>query len=159
MDTLTFSTVAIIALSVVLAILFLIMRTKNDMRIISRRDIRRPSKRKGSEDVCGICFGNILKSDVIAKCGCGNVFHDTCAEPTGSCPYCNCAYSGLVKETPVCVTCPSCGSDVVGNVCGCGAVVNRDGTFTCGCGASLDINDPVCKKCGKEYEVCSGKRA
>jgi hypothetical protein len=42
-------------------------------------------------------------------------------------------------------------------VCECGAVVNREG-FICSCGNMIDADDPVCKKCGKEYEVRSGRR-
>jgi len=113
--------------------------------------------RNRADDVCGICFGIISKEDVIAKCGCGQAFHDTCAGPTGACPYCMTPYDGFVKETPDCIICPSCGNDVVGNVCGCGTVVCRDGTFTCKCGNTLDVNDPVCGKCGTEYDVCRGR--
>ncbi|MDR0779001.1 MAG: hypothetical protein LBE48_06170 [Methanomassiliicoccaceae archaeon] len=158
MDSITFATVTIIALSVVLVVLFLILRVKNDMRTVSRRKIKKRSGKKASEDICGICFGKILKSEMIARCGCGNEFHDTCAEPVGTCPYCGCGYGSFEKDMPDYVTCPSCGSDVTGTVCECGAVINHDGVFTCGCGAELDVNHPVCKKCGKEYDVCSGKR-
>jgi predicted amidophosphoribosyltransferase len=43
-------------------------------------------------------------------------------------------------------------------VCRCGAVVNRNGTFTCACGSPLDVDDPVCRRCGTEYEVRRGGR-
>jgi hypothetical protein len=155
MDLLMFATVTMVALMAVLMVLFLLLRARNDMRTLKKQ--HRPSRRKRKEDMCGICFGAVSKGDIIARCGCGNVFHDSCAGPVGACPYCGSSHTDLVREMPDCVTCPSCGSDVTGNVCGCGAVVNRDGTFTCGCGTLLDVNGPVCKRCGKEYDVCSGR--
>lgn len=85
------------------------------------------------------------------------MFHDACAEPIGACPYCEAPYSDLTAEVPDCIICPSCSSGVVGDVCVCGAVVNRGGVFTCLCGNALDVNDPVCGKCGTEYDVCSGR--
>jgi len=114
------------------------------------------SRRRRKEDICGICLGPVLTGDLVAGCTCGRTFHDACAKPTGMCPYCGCDYTDFTVESPCCVKCPSCGSDVVGSVCECGAVVNRDG-FTCSCGNGLDADDPVCKRCGKRYTVRSGR--
>jgi len=163
MDTLTFAAVSSAMIAIILIVLFLVIRTGSDTEKLAQkvskreRETEKNNEKKASEDICGICFGSITKADLIAKCACGQIFHDGCAEATGSCPYCERPYGDLKKEEPVCVRCPSCGSDVVGNVCKCGAVVNRDGVFTCGCGNVLTVNDPVCRKCGTEYEVRVGR--
>lgn len=156
MDTFTFVGMAGIAAAVMIAVLVLLLSTERGMRKDMKKGARKPSA-KAHADVCGICFGTIRNDEMIARCDCSQIFHETCAKPVGKCPYCDAPYEKFTVESPECVTCPSCGSDVVGNVCGCGAVVNRDG-FTCGCGAELDVNDPVCRKCGKKYEVRSGRR-
>ncbi|MDR2867015.1 MAG: hypothetical protein LBV13_06430 [Methanomassiliicoccaceae archaeon] len=158
MDLLVFALLAVCAVAVLTVILFLILGKKKDAYRRFTGRVRRPRGRKTDGDVCGICFGMISKGDMVARCGCGQLFHDACAEPTGMCPYCRSSYDDLAVESPDCVICPSCGSDVVGNVCGCGAVVNRGGAFTCECGTPLNIDDPVCRRCGKEYDVRSGKR-
>ena len=155
MDGLTLALCAAALASGAVLIIFLVLyRMRKGAKGLAGR-VRRPPKKTG-DDVCGICFGSVAKEDVIARCGCGQAFHDTCAEPVGACPYCKTSYNELAKEAPDCVACPACGADVAGSVCGCGAVVNRDGTFTCRCGNSIDINDPVCRKCGTEYDLCKG---
>jgi len=154
MDGLTVAAIAAVAVAVPLAALFLLIRAKRDAD-----ECIHEVQRKTPGDVCGICFGAISKEDVIARCGCGQAFHDFCAEPTGACPYCETPYGDLLMVTPDCVVCPACGADVIGSVCGCGAVVNRDGTFTCRCGNRIDVNDPVCGRCGTEYDVCKGRGA
>jgi len=157
MDDLVFLAVGIGAAAAVLIVLVLLAGMRRGIRNGLGEKMRMPPER-AAEDVCGICFGAISGSDMVSRCACGQVFHDSCAMPTGACPYCKAPYDDLSVESPDCVTCPSCGSDVVGNVCGCGAVVNRNGVFTCGCGAPLDISEPVCRRCGREYDVCSGRR-
>jgi hypothetical protein len=156
MDTLSFVGMAVIAAAVLLLVLVFLTSTERGLRNSMKKRPRRPPA-KAQGDVCGICFGTIMNNDMIARCECSQIFHEACAKPTGACPYCERPYAEMSVESPDCVVCPSCGSDVVGNVCACGAVVNRDG-FTCGCGTKLDVSDPVCRKCGKKYEVRSGRR-
>jgi len=140
---------------IAVVILFMLIRIrKGAKKSISGRPRRSPA----GKDVCGICLGTVSKGDMIARCGCGQIFHDACAKPTDICPYCERSYAEFAIESPHCVKCPSCGSDVVGNVCECGALVNRGGTFICGCGNALDASDPVCGRCGAKYELRSGHR-
>jgi DNA-directed RNA polymerase subunit RPC12/RpoP len=155
-DTFTYVAIAMAAaVVIVIAGTFLLLgKAKEGMRkSLSRRQRKRPA----GKDVCGICLGPVSREDVIAECGCGQIFHDVCAKPTGACPYCDSAYNEFKIESPDFVKCPSCGSDVVGNVCACGALVNRGGTFVCGCGNALDASDPVCGKCGAKYELRLGR--
>ncbi|MCL1904768.1 MAG: hypothetical protein FWG19_01420 [Methanomassiliicoccaceae archaeon] len=164
MDTLMFAAVSAAMVAIVLIVLFLVLRTRSDTDKLAQdlakreRETEKEKGKKTPEDICGICFGSVTKADMIARCACGQVFHDGCAEATGNCPYCERPYDELKIEEPVCVRCPSCGSDVVGSVCGCGALVGRDGIFTCVCGNVLNVNDPVCGKCGKEYEIRIGRK-
>jgi len=107
------------------------------------------------EKKCEICYGKI-ESDTIAECKCGKVFHDACAAPTGSCPYCGTIYAQMTKREPVRARCPVCGRYVKGGMCECGAVLPRkDDTFLCSCGNRVDASKPVCKKCGAVYESTS----
>ena len=156
MDLTTFAAVAACVAAALFIVLFVLLRAKKDVLRGLRKKIGMRRK-VATADVCGICFGSITNADMVARCGCGQTYHDVCANPTGPCPYCKAAYDTFTIETPDCIRCPSCGSDVVGNVCGCGAVVYRDGMFTCGCGEALDVNEPVCGRCGTEYDVCSGR--
>jgi len=156
METMSFVIMAAIAAGVMIVVLFLIFSTEKDVRRNTNPRPRRPPA-KAQADVCGICFGTIMNNDVIAKCECSQTFHEACARPTGKCPYCDRQFSDFKIESPECAVCPSCGADVVGSVCGCGAVINREG-FVCSCGSELNVNDPVCKKCGKRYEVRSGRK-
>jgi hypothetical protein len=104
------------------------------------------------EKKCDICYGKI-DEDPVAKCTCGKMFHDACARPTGSCPYCGAQYAAMTVRDPERSRCPVCGRFVKGGICACGAVLpRRDGTFLCGCGARVDSGKPVCRKCGAIYE-------
>ncbi|MDR1404578.1 MAG: hypothetical protein LBJ20_03300 [Candidatus Methanoplasma sp.] len=106
-----------------------------------------------SEKRCDICYGKI-DEDPIAKCACGKIFHDACAKPTGSCPYCGAGYSTMEVREPQRSRCPVCGRFLKGSICSCGAVIPRsDDTFLCKCGNSVDADKPVCRKCGAVYEV------
>lgn len=98
-----------------------------------------PQERKN--ETCGICFGVISEGDAVARCECGQAFHDTCAEPTGACPYCAKPYDDLEKEIPERVMCPVCG-----------VVINHDGTLVCKCGNIVAADENVCKACGAEYD-------
>lgn len=150
-----FSVIASAAV-VLLLITFLLLSSKEkSARKVAKKIRRRPKKVTGG-GICGICFGSISKAEMTSKCACGQTFHEDCAEQTG-CPYCGTPSIDLVKEMPDCVRCPSCGSDVTGNVCTCGAVVNRGGSFVCSCGNPLNMNDSVCGRCGTAYKLCSGR--
>jgi len=160
MDLSTFTDAAAViaaALIIVIAgtfVALMIIRKRTRMNISEAS--RKPVAEK--EDVCGICLGPVSKGDMTAGCGCGQIFHDACAKPTDACPYCGRSYSEFTIGSPDRVKCPSCGSNTAGNVCGCGAIVHRDGEFICACGNVLDASDPVCGRCGAEYELCSGRR-
>ncbi len=113
----------------------------------------------GGEDEtkCEICYGKI-GSDPLAECSCGKVFHDACARPTGSCPYCGKDYGTMEIREPERSRCPICGRFLSGSICDCGAVFPRkDETFICKCGNAVDSNKPVCKKCGAVYESVTMK--
>lgn len=99
--------------------------------------------------VCGICFGELDGREAV--CGCGKRFHDDCARPTGSCPYCNAAYEGFEVTSDEHERCPNCGGFPRDGVCRCGAVVPKDGVLVCICGSVIDARTPVCKGCGTEY--------
>jgi hypothetical protein len=105
------------------------------------------------EKKCEICYGKI-DNDPIAICKCGKIFHDVCAKPTGSCPYCGAQYESMEIRQPERNRCPVCGKFMKGNICSCGAVIPRkDNTFVCKCGNVVDADKPVCKKCGAVYET------
>lgn len=150
-----FSVIASVAAALLLIAFLLLSSKEKSMRRVAKKVRRKPKKVAGGS-MCGICFGSISKADVISKCACGQTFHEECAEQTG-CPYCGTPGIDLIRELPDCVICPSCGSDVAGNVCACGAVVNRNGSFVCGCGNPLDVNHSVCGRCGTSYKLCSGR--
>ncbi|MDR1954710.1 MAG: hypothetical protein LBP82_02000 [Candidatus Methanoplasma sp.] len=104
------------------------------------------------EKKCEICYGKI-NEDPIAKCACGRIFHEACAKPTGSCPYCGTSYENMEVREPERTRCPVCGKFLKGSICSCGAVIRRkDDTFVCKCGNFVDAGKPVCKKCGAVYE-------
>ncbi|MCL2510061.1 MAG: hypothetical protein FWF07_03170 [Methanomassiliicoccaceae archaeon] len=104
------------------------------------------------EKKCEICYGKIDK-DPIAMCPCGKIFHEACAKPTGSCPYCGVRYEEMEVREPEMKRCPVCGRFLKGNICSCGAVIpKRDNTFICKCGGVVDVDKPVCRKCGAVYE-------
>lgn len=109
------------------------------------------------EKTCEICLGKI-GDESVAACGCGRIYHDACARPTGSCPYCSASYESMDVRDPVRNRCPVCGRYVKGNICACGAVIPRnDGTFICSCGNTIDDRKPVCNKCGAIYEKVTMK--
>ncbi|MDR0508954.1 MAG: hypothetical protein LBG63_03925, partial [Candidatus Methanoplasma sp.] len=104
------------------------------------------------EKKCDICYGKI-DNDPVAMCFCGKIFHDACAKPTGSCPYCGGKYEDMDVREPERNRCPVCGRFLKGNICSCGAgIPRRDNTFICKCGNVVDADKPVCKKCGAVYE-------
>jgi len=104
------------------------------------------------EKKCEICYGELGCED-IAVCKCGKMFHKACAEPTRTCPYCNTSFEEMTIREPQRARCPVCGRFVKGSICECGAVLPRkDNTFQCSCGNRVDVNKPVCKKCGAVYE-------
>lgn len=104
------------------------------------------------EKRCEICHGKI-ENEELAVCKCGKLFHRVCAEPTGTCPYCGTKFEEMTIREPERTRCPVCGRFVKGNICECGAVLPRkDNTFLCSCGNRVDVNKPVCKKCGAVYE-------
>lgn len=106
---------------------------------------------------CEICYGKILEDDV-ALCLCGKLFHEACARPTGTCPYCGSEYGAMEVRRPIRARCPICGRFVSGNMCACGAVLPRkDNTFLCSCGNRVDVGKPVCRRCGAVYENMTAK--
>ncbi|MCL2296404.1 MAG: hypothetical protein FWC29_04925 [Methanomassiliicoccaceae archaeon] len=105
------------------------------------------------EKKCEICYGKI-ENDPVAMCSCGRIFHDACAKPTGSCPYCGERYEDMEVREPERKRCPVCGRFLKGNICSCGAVLpKKDNTFICKCGGVVDADKPVCRKCGAVYET------
>lgn len=103
-----------------------------------------------SADTCGICFGDL--DGKVKICGCGKRFHEECAEPTGTCPYCNTSYSDFTDLKEERTRCPGCGRYNSGSVCRCGAVISQNGNFRCSCGASIDKEGLQCTGCGRRYE-------
>lgn len=104
----------------------------------------------GNGGTCGICFGEL--SENVKECGCGKLFHDTCAEPTGSCPYCNSPYADFKDADDERMRCPNCGRYTTGRECRCGALLLRDGRFVCSCGSAMARGERRCPECGREYE-------
>lgn len=105
-----------------------------------------------SEKKCAICFGKI-GTNALSTCDCGKMFHDSCASPTGMCPYCGGPYSKMTVGEPKRARCPVCGRFLNESICSCGAVFpRRDGTLICSCGGSVDCSRPLCGKCGALYE-------
>ncbi len=110
---------------------------------------------------CDICFDDIGDEEV-SQCRCGKVFHRTCAEPTGECPYCGTPYSGFLPPRPARhITCPRCGNVMNGNICSCGTVLpDPDGTFLCRCGERVSVDEEMCHRCGMMFgsRVCTVKK-
>jgi hypothetical protein len=105
----------------------------------------------GSGELCAICFGELGKT--VSECGCGKRFHVTCAEPTGSCPYCSRPYSTFKTMEEHKKRCPNCGRYPLGRVCKCGTLIPQDGMLICTCGNIMEGTDPTCGKCGKKYRT------
>jgi predicted amidophosphoribosyltransferase len=54
------------------------------------------------------------------------------------------------------IWCPECGRPMKSGHCACGAVApGKDNTFICKCGNVVDVDKPVCRKCGAVYEPTS----
>ncbi|HKM13992.1 MAG TPA: hypothetical protein VJY42_03660 [Candidatus Methanomethylophilaceae archaeon] len=105
-----------------------------------------------SEKKCAICLGRI-KTDAVAVCPCGKLFHDSCAAPTKICPYCGKSYNHMKTREPKRARCPICGRFLSGSMCACGAIFpKRDDTIICSCGNTVDCSRPLCGRCGALYE-------
>ena len=105
----------ILMLVILFAIVFVIhgyVRAKYDLRDIlsgkSKKESTTFLDEGEDEKKCEICYGKIDK-DPIAICSCGRIFHDACAKPTGSCPYCGGRYEGMEIRAPESKRCPVCG--------------------------------------------------
>ena len=103
---------------------------------------------------CDICFDDL--EGRIATCECGKRFHETCAQPTGSCPYCSTDYSEFTVSESNAI-CPRCGKEVFGSHCRCGAIIPSAGHLVCICGTKLDQENPKCGKCNRTYVVGNDK--
>ena len=117
---------------------------------------RRGSTKKvdGGLPVCDICFDEL--DGRTATCKCGKIFHDSCASPTGMCPYCSAPYSEFrTRESRF--RCPNCGRYPLTEHCKCGAILPKDKYFFCRCGAVIDPDNPVCESCGKTYVLSNDK--
>ena len=147
-----------IMLAIAIAVISVISLTAFALAVRNSGDMPSPreSTKKLDDEipVCDICFGE-LDGDT-ATCVCGKRFHDTCAKPTGSCPYCSAPYSEQRVEKAEWV-CPNCGRSPATPYCGCGAVLPWDGAFYCRCGRILDPLDPVCGACGSTYILNDGE--
>ncbi|MCL1979085.1 MAG: hypothetical protein FWG60_02875 [Methanomassiliicoccaceae archaeon] len=149
----------ILLLVILIAIVFVAqgyLEAKYDLRGRLKGKPKRESTtfldEKEDKRKCEICYGEI-EEDRVAICSCGRIFHDACAEPTGSCPYCGAGYKEMNVREPDRTRCPVCGRFLKGNMCSCGAVIPKnDDTFICKCGGEVDMNKPICGKCGAEYE-------
>ena len=106
------------------------------------------------DEKCDICYGKI-EDNPLAICSCGKKFHEACARPTGSCPYCGAKYDSMEIREPERTLCPGCHKPVRGNMChDCKIMIpKKDHTFICKCGNTVDAGKPVCRKCGAIYEL------
>jgi len=160
LENIVFSLGMIILLVALLAIVFLIhgyVGAKYDLRGKLTGKSRKESTTflddGEDEKKCEICYGRIDENS-IAMCPCGRIFHEACAKPTGSCPYCGEKYENMDVREPERKRCPVCGRFLKGNICSCGAVIpKKDNTFVCKCGGVVDVKKPVCRKCGAVYET------
>lgn len=106
---------------------------------------------------CSICFGEIGKEQVSA-CSCGEVFHTSCAQLTGDCPYCKRSVFEMTVRESKRPRCPKCGRTLDGNICTCGTILpNKDGTFKCTCGEMLSVRDNSCPSCGTTFSSRFGE--
>ena len=138
MDALLFTVLTfVVVISVLAVVAFMIMSHRDD------------AKRSDNAGKCGICFGDL--GGRTAVCACGKMFHDSCAQPTGSCPYCKAEYGSFSVRKESAVRCMNCGRQVTGDRCRCGAIFPEDGRFEClRCGSVVD-GGLVCGKCGAKY--------
>ena len=129
---------AVVFVSVLAFVLFWILSQRRDA-----------AKGSGDSKTCGICFGDL--DGRTAVCACGKAFHDSCALPTRSCPYCGDAYGTFsLREDPA-VRCLNCGRQVTGGRCRCGAIFPENGRFECSRCGSVVGDGLVCGKCGMRY--------
>ena len=107
-----------------------------------------------ADNRCDICFDS-MGDERVCECSCGKVFHRSCAEPTGSCPYCGTEFDKfpVTSREPRAVTCFRCGKTVERNICECGTVIPyKDHTFSCHCGEVLSEDSIWCPNCGRTFE-------
>ena len=102
---------------------------------------------------CDICFDDI-GDEPVSQCRCGKVYHLTCAEPTGQCPYCGADFKDFMPPRPARhITCPRCGEMMNGNICACGTILpDPDGTFECRCGERVRTGEAMCRRCGRVFD-------
>lgn len=103
---------------------------------------------------CDICFDSV-EGETVCDCVCGKTFHRSCAEPTGSCPYCGNPFEKfpVAQRTARVLTCFRCGRTVERNICECGTVIPfKDGSFYCHCGEELNEESDWCPNCGRTFE-------
>ena len=152
-------TVTVIAcMSVTLLIslihLFSVRRRINDTKDSIRGEISGFTTADYAADVrCDICFDDI-GDEMVSQCRCGKTYHLTCAEPTGTCPYCGADFKDFLPPREARhITCPRCGEIMHSNICSCGTVLpDPDGTFECRCGERMRISEAMCRKCGRVYD-------
>jgi len=157
--TTAFSLGIIILLVALLAIVFVFqgyLGAKMDIRNkLSGLTREKPTKFLDDDEgglKCEICYG-AMEGNLLAECKCGKIFHEACARPTGSCPYCGEKFENMRIREPTKRMCPVCHQYFTGTRCPCGTVApKKDGTFVCKCGNIVDWDKPVCKKCGAVYE-------
>ena len=129
--------------------------------------------------MCQICMGKIKEGTEFCTCGTGKVFHTSCLERLGSCPYCKRTYAikGLesttsrqviepiagapksepspsVEEEGRCPVCEGAVAKDAGYCSSCGAIfITKSGTFNCpACGTQLDENERICPSCGEPFQ-------
>ena len=105
--------------------------------------------------LCDICYGAIGDCSV-AKCGCGKTFHEACARPTGTCPYCGAAFSEMEVRHARIPLCPRCSGQARDGFCReCHISLIRGGMFRCTCGRDVDARRAICGGCGARYKRTS----
>ena len=146
------SALIVTAAASALAILGMYRRTMKEERELNSKKSAYTTADYHADVRCDICFDDIGEEEV-SQCRCGKVFHLSCAEPTGECPYCGTPFRDFLPPRPARhITCPRCGNMMNGNICSCGTVLpDADGTFICGCGERLSVNDEVCHRCGMMF--------
>jgi len=148
--------ILMLAISLMIISVFVYAVLGNTVRIMLREWPTKSTTKKVDEGPpkCDICFDDL--EGRIATCECGKRFHDSCAHPTGSCPYCSADYSEFdTFESDV--ICPKCGKQVFNSQCRCGAIVPNEGRFVCVCGSNINQENLKCRKCGKTYAVGNDK--
>ena len=147
-----------LTLDLMLAIVFIVIVTAVVLTLVySQKILKKKAEKDASTEfldedrTCGICFGDL--GNTVAECTCGKRFHETCAEPTGSCPYCKASYEKFKITEERRHRCPNCGRYPLGRVCKCGAVFPLDGALLCKCGSPVNMDTMVCTKCGLKYKL------